>query len=41
MQAMELREYWKNSDKDQAMRYHKARESAWSSVSDVLQIPKE
>jgi hypothetical protein len=40
-QAMELREYWKNSDKDQATRYHKARDNAWASVSDVLQIPKE
>lgn len=40
-QAMELREYWKNSDKDQAMRYHKARDNAWAGVSDVLQIPKE
>jgi hypothetical protein len=40
-QAMELREYWKNSDKDHAMRYHKARDAAWTSISDVLQIPKE
>lgn len=40
-QAMELREYWKNSDKDHAMRYHKARDAAWASISDVLQIPKE
>jgi hypothetical protein len=40
-QAMELREYWKSSDKDHASRYHKAREAAWASISDVLQIPKE
>lgn len=40
-QAMELREYWKNSDKDHAMRYHKARDSAWNSISEVLQIPKD
>ena len=39
--AMELREYRKNSDKDHAMRYHKARDAAWASISDVLQIPKE
>jgi hypothetical protein len=41
VQAMELREYWKKSDKDHAARYHKAREAAWASVSEVLQIPKE
>src|SRR5262249_29533007 len=40
VQAMELREYWKKSDKEHAARYHKAREAAWASVSDVLQIPK-
>jgi hypothetical protein len=40
-QATELREYWKKSDKDHAMRYHKARDAAWARLSEVLQIVKE
>lgn len=40
-QALELKEYWKTSDKERAARYHKAREEAWAGISDVLDIPKE
>lgn len=40
-QGKELREYWKNSDKEHANRYHKAREEAWAGVSDVLQLPRD
>lgn len=40
-QARELKDYWKNTDKERAAKYHKAREEAWAGVSEVLQIPKD
>lgn len=37
-EAKELRAYWDSGDKNQAAKFHKAREEAWAGIKDLLGI---